>query len=400
MASRKNSKRAYESVALVLQGGGALGAYQAGAYCTLIGAGHPPDWLAGVSIGGINAAIIAGNPPEDRADKLRAFWEAITPEIPYAARGLNDHGDRAFNQFSAMASVVSGVPGFFEPRMPPVWFQPPGTIQALSYYDTTPLRGTLAGLIDFDRLNNGETRLSLGAVDVATGNSVYFDTAKQTVTVDHILASGALPPGFPPVQIDGRWYWDGGIVSNTPLQYVLDEHRHQAQLVLQVDLFSARGPVPKTMLDVIERRKDIVYSSRTRMNTDAYGEIQKLRHSVHRLLDKLPPDMADGKEAREARRLATKGDMTIVHLIYRTREHELASKDYEFSRASMDDHWRAGAADAERALSHTEWYTPPGNGSGVRVFDFGRKGHPGGESPTPPPAPGDRAPKQKKRRAS
>jgi NTE family protein len=290
------------------------------------------------------------------------------------------------------------VPGFFEPRMPPAWLHPPGTTPALSFYDTTPLRRTLDDLIDFERLNDGGIRLSLGAVDVATGNSVYFDTAKQRVTVDHILASGALPPGFPPVEIDGRSYWDGGIVSNTPLQYVLDEHREQTQLVLQVDLFSARGPIPATMLDVIERRKDIVYSSRTRLNTDAYGEIQKLRHSVRRLLEKLPPELAEDEDAREARQLATRGDMTIVHLIYRTREHELASKDYEFSRASMDDHWHAGEADAERALAHGEWFTPPRDGTGVRVFDFGRHRHPGGEMPVP--ARRAHTPKQKQRRAS
>ncbi|MEQ8701214.1 MAG: patatin-like phospholipase family protein, partial [Bauldia litoralis] len=182
MARRTKRTHTYDSVALVLQGGGALGAYQAGAYCTLIGAGHPPDWVAGVSIGGINAALIAGNPPEHRAEKLRAFWEAVTPDIPYLAYGLNDHGDRAFTQVSAMTSILTGVPGFFEPRMPPPWFQPEGTAAALSFYDIAPLRRTLEGLIDFDRLNGGETRLSLGAVDVATGNSVYFDTDKQRVT--------------------------------------------------------------------------------------------------------------------------------------------------------------------------------------------------------------------------
>jgi NTE family protein len=398
MATRTSRAKSYQSVALVLQGGGALGAYQAGAYCRLIGTGHVPDWVAGVSIGGINAAIIAGNPADDRPVKLRAFWEKVTPEIPFAARGLNDHSDRAFNQISAMSSVVAGVPGFFEPRLPPAWLQRPGTIPALSFYDTRPLRRTLTDLIDFDRLNDGGCRLSLGAVDVATGNSIYFDTAKQTITVDHVLASGALPPGFPPIEIDGRHYWDGGIVSNTPLQYVLDEHREQTQLVLQVDLFSARGPVPATMLDVIERRKDIVFSSRTRLNTDAYGEIQKLRRSVHRLLDKLPDHLADDPDAQAARALATRGDMTIVHLIYRTREHELASKDYEFSRASMEEHWHAGEADADRALAHPEWHTPPADGTGVRVFDFGRRHHPGGELVVPDHH--DRTPKRKQGRAS
>ncbi len=398
MANRKTQNRSYESIALVLQGGGALGAYQAGAYCRLISSGHPPDWVAGVSIGGINAAIIAGNPPELQQQRLRAFWETVTPDIPFAGRSLNGDTHRAFGQFSAMTSIVAGVPGFFEPRMPPAWLQMPGIPPALSFYDTTPLRGTLEKLIDFDRLNCGDIRLSLGAVDVATGNSIYFDTQKQRVTVDHILASGALPPGFAPVEIDGRCYWDGGIVSNTPLQYVLDEHRERTQLVLQVDLFSARGPVPATMMDVIERRKDIVYSSRTRLNTDAYGEIQKLRHSVRRLLDKLPPELAEDEDALAARQLATRGDMTIVHLIYRTREHELASKDYEFSRASMDDHWHAGELDADRALAHQEWFTPPADGTGVRVYDFGRHSHPGGEMPVP--AQRDRTPKRKQRRAS
>ena len=235
-------------VGLVLQGGGALGAYQAGVYQGLYENGYQADWVAGVSIGAINGAIIAGNKPDERVDKLRAFWERITDGPAVPAKPLFD-GDimrGIFNEWSALASVASGVNGFYHPRMPPVMLQPWGTPGALSVYDTAPLRATLLDVVDFDLLNKGATRLSVGAANIRKGNSVYFDTCERTLGPEHIMASAALPPGFPPIEIEGEQYWDGGVVSNTPLQYVLDEKRDASILVFQVDLFSAAGVLRAT----------------------------------------------------------------------------------------------------------------------------------------------------------
>ena len=283
--SHKGAQRPpFDHIALVLQGGGALGAYQCGVYQALSEADLVPDWLAGISIGAINAAIIAGNAPENRVQRLRAFWELITatPGVPPMMPWLEQiqswalHGDAArqvFGQASATTAMISGAPGFFAPRLPPPWLQPSGTLEATSYYDTAPLKSTLERLIDFDRINAGATRFSVGAVNVQSGNFAYFDTTTHRIRVEHIMASGALPPGFPAIEIDGEFYWDGGLVSNTPLAWVVDADSRQDTLTFQVDLWSARGDVPKTLADVSTRQKEIVYSSRTREQTDRWNVI-------------------------------------------------------------------------------------------------------------------------------
>jgi NTE family protein len=219
---------------LVLQGGGALGAYQAGVYEELLSSAYEPDWIAGVSIGAINAALIAGNPPERRIERMTEFWHTVSSgmgPLSHAFTTTQDADTAAaaaawprglFNQFSAFWSMVAGIPGFYHPRMPPSNLHPEGTHAAISVYDTAPLRATLERLIDFDLINSKKVRLSVGAVNVVTGNSEYFDNFERTIGPEHVMASGALPPAFPPVVIDGESYWDGGIVSNTPLQYVLD----------------------------------------------------------------------------------------------------------------------------------------------------------------------------------
>ncbi len=218
----------FERVALILQGGGALGAYQAGVYQALAEADLHPDWVSGISIGAVNAAIIAGNPPEKRVQQLRAFWETVSqpsfgvPRIP----GLDIQGEymhAAFNQLHSLGILIAGAPGFFTPRLPPPFLHPPGSPHAVSYYDVAPLKGTLERLVDFELLNAGATRFSVGAVNVRTGNFVYFDSRKMRIGPEHIMASGALPPALPAVRIEGEYYWDGGIVSNTPLQYLLDQ---------------------------------------------------------------------------------------------------------------------------------------------------------------------------------
>jgi NTE family protein len=229
----------------------------------------------------------------------------------------------------------------------------------LSLYDTTPLKAPLERLVDFDRINSGETRLSVGAVNVRTGNFAYFDNTKQTIRAEHIMASGALPPGFPPVEIDGEAYWDGGIVSNTPLQYVLDEQGAETLMVFQVDLFSARGEMPKTVLEAAEREKDIRFSSRTRLNTDMNLSLHRAKVALARLLEQLPPELTELEDLALVRELARENAVSVVQLIYRSKIYEGNSKDYEFSRATMLEHWASGHADVRRTLCDEAWLKHP-----------------------------------------
>jgi NTE family protein len=362
------------NVALVLQGGGALGAYQAGVYATLAERGYQPDWIAGISIGAVNGAIIAGNPPERRAERLRAFWQLVTEGVAFRPYFAGDLLRGLFNEWSAFASVGSGVPGFFRPRLPSAWLRPWGSEAALSLYDGAPLRATLERLVDFDLLNDGHPRLSVGAANVRKGNSVYFDTRERRIGPEHIMASAALPPAFAPVEIEGEHYWDGGVVSNTPLQHLLGVRRDSNLLVFQVDLFSARGTMPRNIFDVYERHKDILYSSRTRLNTDAARSAQELRQAVGRLLAKLPASLKHDEDVRLIRRTCASGAyMTVVHLIYRDKYYETQAKDYDFSRLSMEEHWQAGVNDTLRTLRREElWLSPPEDLAGVRTFDITR----------------------------
>lgn len=358
-----------DSVALVLQGGGALGAYQVGVYEELFRTPYQPNWVAGVSIGAINSALIVGNPPERRMERLREFWHRVSSEVSYPAP--NEGRMRAaFNSWSAGYAATLGVPGFYRPRFPPVLAGAPGHAKVLSIYDTTHLRETLLKLVDFELINSKKIRLSVGAVDVRTGNSIYFDNFERTITLEHILASGALPPAFPPVEIAGEFYWDGGILSNTPLQYVLDSRDSRGMLILQVDLFPARGELPTDLGEVLVRQKDIQYSSRTRYNTDMATKIQRARQTVRDLLRTLPEGVRGNPRVRELEEWLRMPPVDIVHLIYRQKAYEHESKDYDFSRASVLEHWRAGAADMRDSLNHPEWLAHSGLDEGVTVYDF------------------------------
>ncbi len=355
--------------ALVLQGGGALGAYQGGVYEALFDRYQSLDWVAGVSIGAINAAIIAGNAPADRIAQLKGFWDLVSSGLGQQLPPVL--GNRALlNQWSANAAILFGIPGFFTPRVSPALLMG-GAAPVLSYCDTSALKSTLERFVDFDRINaKGAMRLSVGAVNVRTGNSIYFDNTLQEIGPEHIMASGALPPGFPPVHIDGEDYWDGGIVSNTPLQYVLDVHpRTQPLVVLQVDLFSARGAMPKTLSEVSQRQKDITYSSRTRMNTDAVSANVNLQQSLADLIEKLPPALRNDASVRALRAHMTHQPIDIVHLIYRNKPYELDSKDYEFSRAAVTEHWEAGARNMRNTLAHPEWLQTT-SANGVTTYDL------------------------------
>jgi NTE family protein len=371
----------FEIVALVLQGGGALGAYQAGVYEALSEAGVYPNWIAGVSVGAINAAIIAGNTSDARVDRLREFWTQVTGDGPWAGAGdacLNlARGDamrQLLNQMSAGFAIASGTRGFFKPHILPPWLQPAGTLEATSFYDTSHLKRTLERLVDFDRLNSGEVRFSVGAVNVRTGNFVYFDNTTRVINAEHVMASGALPPGFPAVEIEGEQYWDGGLVSNTPLQWVVDTEPRRDTLAFQVDLWSARGEFPRNIFDVMTRDKEIRYSSRTRASTDQFKYVQKLRHALAGLLKNIPEELKNSPEARLLETAAEHKVYNIVHLIYRAKNYEGHSKDYEFSRLSMQEHWHAGYHDALRTLRHREVLERPTSNEGVLTFDLAEQG--------------------------
>jgi NTE family protein len=371
----------FECIALLLQGGGALGAYQGGVYQALSEANLHPDWVAGISIGAINSAIIAGNPPEQRVAKLRLFWEGITtnPLFDWVAAAdqfapKGDFARSAFNQLSAAWAMVGGAPGFFALRQPAPWLHPGGCLEATSFYETKLLKATLEQLVDFDRINSGETRFSVGAVNVRTGNFVYFDNTTREIRPEHVMASGSLPPGFPAVEIEGEHYWDGGLISNTPLQWVVEHGPRQDTLAFQVDLWSARGEFPGDLAEVATRQKEIQYSSRTRANTDQFKRLQQMRCALATLLDKLPDDLKASEEVEMLRSVADRKLYSIVQLIYRSKHYEGNSKDFEFSRLTMEEHWRAGYHDAVRTLRHQEVLERPNNLEGVFTFDLAYDG--------------------------
>ncbi len=362
-----------DEIVLVLQGGGALGAYQAGVFEALATERVAPTWIAGISIGATNGALIAGNAPGARLERLREFWELVSSTMPIPAWQPQGELHGWLNGAAAIQALLFGVPGFFSPRIPPAPLQPAGSLGAISYYDTAPLKSTLERLVDFDRLNDSAVRLSVGAVNVRTGNFAYFDTAKQRLDARHIMASGALPPGLPPVEIDGEYYWDGGLASNTPLNYVLDQPGGGRRTVFQVDLFPARGELPDTMWRVAEREKAIRYSSRTRLNTDVDVAERRTAAAALRLVEKLPPALREDADAKElvAGLRSTCVSLDIVHLIYRAKQYENHAKDYEFSRLTMSEHWAAGQADVLQTLHDPRWTgRGPAEHHGVRVFDL------------------------------
>jgi NTE family protein len=385
----------FERIALALQGGGALGAYQGGVYQALAEAALHPDWVAGISIGAINAAIIAGNPPASRVDKLREFWELVSsPQMQWLGNSVLVPGGGAtegnrpdvspllkgdvarslLNHWSAASALWWGATGFFAPRALSPWLCPDGSMEATSYYDTRPLEQTLQRLIDFDRVNDGPMRLSVGAVNVRTGDFVYFDKTTHRIGPKHIMASGALPPGFPAVEIDGEHYWDGGLVSNTPLGWMVDAGPAKDTLVFQVDLWSARGQFPRSMARVATRQKEIQYSSRTRAESNRFKQLQRFKNQVAELLAKLPPELADSPEVTRLRGLCERKVGNLIQLIYDAKEYEGDSKDYEFSRQSTEDRWRAGYHDTVRTLRHPEVLERPSAPDGVFIFDVAQHG--------------------------
>lgn len=363
-----------EQIVLVLQGGGALGAFQAGAYEALSAAGQEPDLLAGISIGAFNAALIAGNRPGDRLTALRSFWEGVTAapwlaSFPFEGPHLPDRVRAMLNEAHAAATMAFGAPGFFRPRLPDLFSLAPGLMRQTSWYDTSPLRETLSGLIDFDWLNDRGPRLMLGAVDVETGNFNYFDSDRHRIGPEHVMASGALPPGFPSIEIGGRHYWDGGLVSNSPLQVVLRTPASRPMTIYQIDLFPSRDRLPRTLAEVEQRRKEIRFSSRTRMNTDEFRARHALSRAARRLRARLPAELRDDPDMLALVNGGPAHPVSLMQLIYRHAEYETVSRDYEFSRLSMRDHWQAGLRDAVRSLSHPRWTGRELAEDGLFIFD-------------------------------
>ena len=368
----------FERIILLLQGGGALGSYQAGVYQALAEANLHPEWVAGISIGAVNSALIAGNPPEARVQKLWEFWEAVsTPPlgIPHLRSiEITDEFTRRFiNQTRALGILLFGAPHFFTPRMPPPLFWPSHHPDFVSHYDVAPLKATLERLVDFDRINAGDIRFSVGAVNVRTGNFTCFDSTKHRIGPAHVIASGSLPPGFPATEIDGEYYWDGGLVSNTPLQWVLDSRPRQDTLAFQVDLWSADGEPPRDLTETDVRQKEIQFSSRTRAATDQYKKMQKLRLAVANLIKQFPDEIRKREDVKMLQAEADDKVCNIVQLIYHAKKYEGIAKDFEFSRRTMEEHWRSGYEDAVRSLSYPEVLQRPDKLEGVRTFDFTQK---------------------------
>jgi NTE family protein len=360
---------AHDHRILLLQGGGALGAYHGGVYEGIAEVGFSPDWVVGISIGAINAALIAGNPPEHRVERLREFWSRVSAQAPIVLHDGMDFARPMMNRMAAASAMFFGIPGFFVPRMPPPQFAPEGTLAAMSYYDTEPLRATLDELVDFDRINGGDIRLSLGAVNACSGESVYFDSETHTITASHVMASGALPPGFPPVEIDGEYYFDGGIMSNTPMQYVAKDFRMDA-LIVTVDLFSGLGELPQNLNQVAERVKDIQFQSKTRFSVDEVRKLEGMRSTLASVLAKLPASLRNDPQVRKLKEISRRGRLTLVHLVNRHDTKSSDFKDYEFSRATVNDLWQGGHDDVQRVLEHPDSCRVTELGNGVRFFDL------------------------------
>ncbi|WP_269494505.1 patatin-like phospholipase family protein [Castellaniella sp. S9] len=378
----KKACKSYETTALVLQGGGALGAYQAGVYEGLHEAGIELSYLAGISIGALNVAVLAGNPPEQRIDRLREFWGTICQ--PYSGLApnalveaslfqINDMARQVIGNLHAGSALLVGQKGFFRPRFPPAAFTPLTDPANVGYYDTRPLRDTLERLCDFDRINDGGLHVSVGAVNVRTGNFAYFDNRSTRLRPEHFMASGALPPAFPAIEIDGEHYWDGGLVSNTPLTNVLMERPERDTLVFQVDLWSARGVVPRSIGDVEDRIQDIRYSSRTRAVTEQMRAYRKMQRALRDVLDKIPAEMREQDPAcRRAELLAGHKRYNVIHLIYRNKPYEQHHRDYQFGLATMREHWDGGLQDIRNTLAHEEYLAMPDNVAGFVTHDVHR----------------------------
>jgi NTE family protein len=346
-------RKALGQIVLVLQGGGALGAYQAGVYQALQEVGIEPDWVIGTSIGAINASLIAGNPPEMRLERLREFWDRVR-HSPFAQM----LGTAPFlGPWAANAVTISaGVRGFFEPNL---WAfagtKIPLGAELAGYYSTRPLERTLEKLTDENLLNAGQPRLSVGAANLKTAEMHYFDSRDTRLTVKHIMASGALPPAFPAVRIGDDLYWDGGILSNTPVEAVFDDYPRRSGIVFAVHLWSPNGPDPKSIGEVMARQKDLQYSSRAASHTARQKQIHKLRHVISELAKKLPEEVRKMPDVDDLAGYGCRTRMHVVRLVAPPLAGEDHSKDIDFSASGIRFRWDAGYTDTMKVLSQVPW---------------------------------------------
>jgi NTE family protein len=357
---------------LVLQGGGALGAYQAGVYQALHEHALMPEWVVGTSIGAVNAALIAGNEPGLRLQRVKAFWDRVGHPDGADMAAISDEQRRVQIHLNTIDTVLRGTPGFFAPRWcSPFPFGCAVAPELASFYDTGPLDATLRELIDFDYLNAaGGMRLTINAVKVTSGELAHFDSRRRPIGPEHVRASGSLPPGFAPVRIDGELYWDGGLYSNTPLESVLAELPLGDTLCFMVDLWSAAGGEPSTLEQVRTRQKDVTFASRTQRQIADYVRAHRLQRKLREFYWRLPPEARTAEDAREIAALGCDCTLHIVRLRYAGRDWHMASKDINFSRGSIEWRWNQGYADAQRAVRHAGWLRQVATGAAVVVHEM------------------------------
>lgn len=365
MNMRKNIRG---QVVLVLQGGGALGAYQVGVYEALHEAGIEPDWVIGTSIGAINGAIIAGNKPADRVQRLRELWKRFHREPQWSAwRYWLGAGSTPEN----LSTLAFGIPHFFSPRLP-AWggLQAKVGLDAASYYDTAPLRDTLSSLIDLEALNAAHPRLTVGAVNVKSGALRYFDSRDGALGFEEVMASGALPPGFPAIRVDGQAYWDGGLYSNTPLEAVLDDNPRRDALIFGVNVWQPTGHEPESLWQVMARQKDIQYASRDDSNIARQKQIHRLRHVIRELSRNLSAEQQGTPECRELASWGCATTMHVVRLLAPALDGEDYMKDLDFSAAGIRFRREAGFSDARRMIERAPWEAPVDPMEGVIVHEL------------------------------
>jgi NTE family protein len=354
-------------VVLVLQGGGALGAYQVGVYEALHETGIEPDWVIGTSIGAINAALIAGNAPGLRLERLRSFWAGVEQ---HAGAGLPELIPGLGNAFANALTMMQGIPTFFSPN-PASWLgqHAPLGVDRAAHYTTEPLRQTLSELVDFTRINARGMRLTVGAVNVNTGEMRYFDSRNEAICVEHVMASGALPPAFPAVRVDGEPYWDGGLYSNTPIEAVLDDKPRQDSVIFTVQVWNPEGTDPETLWQVAARQKDIQYASRARSHIARQKQIHHLRHIIRELAKKIPEQARSSEEVKELASWGCGTTMHVARLVAPRVGGEDQFKDIDFTPAGIRARWQAGYADTRRMVARAPWQGPVDSMEGVVIHD-------------------------------
>lgn len=346
-----------------------MGAYQAGVYEHLLEHHTNIDWVVGTSIGAINSALIAGNPPETRIKNLRAFWRSLAPKpLPWATLAPWTSQPKPFN---AVDTMMKGVDGFFKPRLGRGWdINSKVALGAAGFYDTSPLKATLEQYVDFDYLNSGKMRISVCAVDIDNGQGAVFDSRKERIRPEHIMGSGALPPGFPPVEIDGRAYWDGGIYSNSPLEVFLEDEDKRDALCFMIDLWDPTESRPQSIAEAMARYKNIQYASRSAEHLQTHERIQDLQHAIRVLAEKLPAAARDSSELQPLVALGCDHTINVVHLIMKAFPNDHFFKDIDFSTATVEARWQAGIHDCRRALQHKGWLQPLPPHAGLIIHEL------------------------------